>query len=77
MNSDTDSPTPPRRFNKRRNDTSVTPAIGERINGGLISMSRILKGFTIRTFVPFCGYGVIVTGVPTMRGFSTGNTRRF
>jgi hypothetical protein len=53
MNSDTDSPTPPRRFNKRRNDTSVTPAIGERINGGLISMSRILKGFTIRTFVPF------------------------
>jgi hypothetical protein len=44
MNSDTERPTPPRRFNKRRNDTSVTPAIGDSINGGLISMSRILKG---------------------------------
>jgi hypothetical protein len=44
MNSETDRPTPPRRFNKRRKETSVTPAIGESISGGLISMSRILNG---------------------------------
>src|SRR5688500_20264099 len=44
MNSETDKPTPPRRFNKRRNDTSVTPAIGDSTNGGLISTSRILNG---------------------------------
>src|SRR4029079_5960999 len=43
MNSEKDSPTPPRRFNRRRKETSVTPAIGDSTNGGLISMSRILK----------------------------------
>src|SRR6266550_1779241 len=43
MNSETVRPTPPRRFIKRRKDTSVTPAIGERISGGLITTSRILK----------------------------------
>jgi hypothetical protein len=44
MNSETDSPTPPRRFNKRRKETSVTPAIGDSTSGGLISISRILNG---------------------------------
>src|SRR5690349_3029405 len=44
MNSETDRPTPPRRFNKRRKETSVTPAIGDSTSGGLISISRILKG---------------------------------
>jgi hypothetical protein len=44
MNSETDSPTPPRRFNRRRKETSVTPAIGESTSGGLISTSLILKG---------------------------------
>src|SRR5688572_32593845 len=43
MNSETERPTPPRRFNKRRKETSVTPAIGDRISAGLISTSRILK----------------------------------
>ena len=43
MNSETERPTPPRRFSRRRNETSVTPAIGERTNGGLISILRILK----------------------------------
>jgi hypothetical protein len=43
MNSDTeaDSTAP---LQQATNDTSVTPAIGDSINGGLISMSRILKG---------------------------------
>jgi hypothetical protein len=31
----------------------VTPAIGERINGGFISMSRILNGTTYQTFFRF------------------------
>src|SRR5580765_1501615 len=44
MNSDTVNPIPPRVFNKRRNEISVTPAIGESTSGGLISISRILKG---------------------------------
>src|SRR5688500_6011097 len=44
MNSDTVRPMPPRCFSRRRKETSVTPAIGESTNGGLISMSRILKG---------------------------------
>src|SRR6185295_14695875 len=49
MNSETDRPTPPRLFNRRRNETSVTPAIGERTNGGSISMSRIRKGLISAT----------------------------
>src|SRR4030095_16693810 len=44
MNSETVSPIPPRAFNSRRKEISVTPAIGESTSGGLISMSRILKG---------------------------------
>src|SRR5216684_581230 len=48
MNSETVSPMPPRRFSKRRKETSVTPAIGERISGGLISISRILNGLMIK-----------------------------
>src|SRR5438445_3424066 len=44
MNSETVRPMPPRRLSKRRNEMSVTPAIGERIKGGLISTSRILNG---------------------------------
>ena len=42
MNSETDKPTPPRRLIRRRNETSVTPAIGERTKGGLISMMKAL-----------------------------------
>src|ERR1044071_6328464 len=44
MNSETVRPMPPHCFSKRRNEISVTPAIGESTSGGLISMSRILKG---------------------------------
>src|SRR3954465_13531958 len=44
MNSETVKPNPPRVFNKRRNEISVTPAIGESTSGGLISISRILNG---------------------------------
>src|ERR1044072_4681110 len=52
MNSDTDNPTRPPRLRSRRNDTSVTPAIGDKISGGLISTSRILKGLVkLRFFV--------------------------
>src|SRR4030095_6670848 len=47
MNSETVSPIPPRCFNRRRNEISVTPAIGESTSGGLISMSRILNGSII------------------------------
>src|SRR4030095_11331858 len=43
MNSETVSPIPPRAFNSRRKEISVTPAIGESTSGGLISMLRILK----------------------------------
>src|SRR5262245_15014699 len=46
MNSDTVRPTPPRRFNRRRKEISVTPAMGDSTSGGLISISRILKGLT-------------------------------
>src|SRR5205085_7950463 len=45
----TERPTPPRRLSRRRKETSVTPAIGERINGGFISRFRILKGLTATT----------------------------
>src|SRR5436305_3422956 len=44
INSETVRPTPPRCFSKRRKEISVTPAIGERISGGSISIFRILKG---------------------------------
>src|SRR5207249_10940852 len=44
MNSETVRPIPPRCFSRRRNEISVTPAIGESTSGGLISMSRILNG---------------------------------
>src|SRR5205085_4538321 len=47
MNSETVSPMPPRRFNRQRNGTSVTPAIGDRTSGGLISICRILNGLTV------------------------------
>src|ERR1700741_1445944 len=46
MNSETVRPIPPRVFSSRRNEISVTPAIGESTSGGLISMSRILKGLS-------------------------------
>src|SRR5687767_8794390 len=47
MNSETVSPMPPRRLRSARKGTSVTPAIGERTSGGLISTSRILKGLVM------------------------------
>src|SRR5688572_32766230 len=69
MNSETDKPTPPRRFNSRRNDTSVTPAIGESTRGGLISTSRILNGLisgiTVYLMMVY-HHGLIVIGVPTV-----------
>src|SRR5204862_4122535 len=67
MNSETLRPTPPRRFSSRRNETSVTPAIGERINGGLISIFRILNGLTsvVIDRFPSLNQGLIVTAVPS------------
>src|SRR5215471_15930409 len=44
INSETVRPIPPRAFSRRRNEISVTPAIGDNTNGGLISTLRILKG---------------------------------
>src|SRR6266403_3133159 len=38
---------PPRCFNRRRNEISVTPAMGESTSGGLISISRILNGLIL------------------------------
>src|SRR5258708_32189948 len=38
---------PPSCFNRRRNEISVTQAMGESTSGGLISISLILKGLIL------------------------------
>src|SRR5437762_8075331 len=74
MNSETLRPMPPRCFSRRRNEISVTPAIGESTSGGLISISRILNGLISLMKKPheILPHVAVETGAQAFRLLSSG-----